>query len=92
LTQVVSPLEVFRKKYSPLIVVVVIIIIIIIIIRMRKSRRVRLAIHVEHMGEIKKAYNILVDKPQGKRPPSGIHAHIREDNIKIDLKEWCVRL
>jgi hypothetical protein len=37
-------------------------------IRVIKSRRMRWAGHVAHMGEIRNAYNILVGKPEGKRP------------------------
>jgi hypothetical protein len=35
---------------------------------MIKSRRMRWAGHVVHMGEMKNAYKILVGKPEGKRP------------------------
>jgi hypothetical protein len=37
------------------------------IIRAMKSR-MRWAGHAEHMGEMRNAYNILVRKPEGKRP------------------------
>jgi hypothetical protein len=33
-----------------------------------KSRRMRWAGHVGHMGEEKKVYRVLVGKPKGKRP------------------------
>ena len=36
------------------------------IVRMIKSRRIRLAGHVVHMGERRGAYRILVGKPEGK--------------------------
>jgi hypothetical protein len=36
------------------------------IIRVIKSRRMRWAGHVTHMGEIRNAYNILVGKPEEK--------------------------
>jgi hypothetical protein len=39
-----------------------------IIIRIIKSRRMRWAGHVAHMGEIRNAYRILVGKPEGKKP------------------------
>jgi hypothetical protein len=39
------------------------------IIRIIKSRRVRWAGHVARMGEKRNAYMILVEKPEGKRPP-----------------------
>jgi hypothetical protein len=38
------------------------------IIRQIKSRRMRWAGHVAHMGEERKVYKILVGKPEGKRP------------------------
>jgi hypothetical protein len=38
------------------------------IIRMIKSRRMRWAGHVARMGALRKAYRILVGKPEGKRP------------------------
>jgi hypothetical protein len=38
------------------------------------------------MGEIKNAYNILVGKPEGKRPLRRPR-HRWEDNIRKDLKE-----
>jgi hypothetical protein len=38
------------------------------IIRMIKSRRMRLAWHEARMGKTRKAYNILVGNPEGKRP------------------------
>jgi hypothetical protein len=37
------------------------------IIRMIKSRRMRWAEHVAHMGEKRNAYGILVGKPEGMR-------------------------
>jgi len=37
-------------------------------IRAIKSKRIRWAGHVARMGEIRNAYNILVGKPEGKRP------------------------
>jgi hypothetical protein len=38
------------------------------IIRVIKSRRMRWVGHVALMGEMRKAYNILVGKLEGKRP------------------------
>jgi hypothetical protein len=38
------------------------------IIRQIKSRTMRWAGHVARMGEERKAYKVLVGKPQGKRP------------------------
>jgi hypothetical protein len=51
-----------------------------------KSRRIRWARHVARMWEIRNAYKILVEKPEGKRPIGrpGIRS---EDNIKMDLGE-----
>jgi hypothetical protein len=36
------------------------------IVRVIKARRMRWAGHVERMGEVKGAYNILVGKPEGR--------------------------
>jgi len=33
-----------------------------------KSRRMRLVVHVAHMGERKVIYKVVVGKPEGKRP------------------------
>jgi hypothetical protein len=38
-----------------------------IIIRVTKSRRMRWAAHVARMGKMRNAYNIFVEKPEGKR-------------------------
>ena len=38
------------------------------IVRVIKSRRMRLAGHVAHMGEERGVYRVLVGKPEGKRP------------------------
>jgi hypothetical protein len=38
------------------------------IIRIIKSRRMRWAGHVARMGETKKTYRLLVEKPEEKRP------------------------
>jgi len=53
------------------------------IIRMIKSKRMRCAGHVARMGEIN-AYNILVGKPESKRP-LGRHRRRLEDNIKMEV-------
>jgi hypothetical protein len=42
--------------------------------------------HIVHMGEMRNAYNILVGKPEGKRP-LGRPRHRWESNIKMDLIE-----
>jgi hypothetical protein len=51
-----------------------------------KARRMRWAGHVAHMGEVRGAYNILVGRPEGRRP-LGRPRHRWEDNIKMDLRE-----
>jgi hypothetical protein len=56
------------------------------IIRMIKSRRMRWAGNIACMGEIRKAYKIVVGKPEGKRP-LGSPRHSWEDNIRMDLME-----
>jgi hypothetical protein len=56
------------------------------IIRMIKARRMRWAGHVTRMGEVRGAYNILVWRPEGRRP-LGRPMCRWEDNIKIDLRE-----
>ena len=50
-----------------------------------KSRRMRWAEHVAHMGEMRGVYRVLVDKPEGTRP-LGRPRHRWEDNIKTDLQ------
>jgi hypothetical protein len=46
----------------------------------------RCAWHVARMGEMRNAYNILVGKPEGKRP---LRRRRRgwEDNIRMDLRK-----
>jgi hypothetical protein len=56
------------------------------IVRVIKSRRMRLAGHVARMGEIRGAYNILVWRPEVRRP-LGSPRRRWEDNIKMDLRE-----
>jgi hypothetical protein len=56
------------------------------IIRTIKSRRMRWAGHVAHMGGKRNAYRILVGKPEGKRP-LGRQRRRWMDNIKMDLRE-----
>jgi hypothetical protein len=58
----------------------------IAIIRVIKSRRLRWAGHVAHMGKRRGAYRALVGKPEGRRP-FGRPRHRWEDNIKMDLRE-----
>ncbi|KAJ4428164.1 hypothetical protein ANN_24179, partial [Periplaneta americana] len=56
------------------------------IIRNIKSRRLRWAGYVAHMGESRNAYRVLVGRPEGKRP-LGRPRRRWEDNIKMDLRE-----
>ena len=56
------------------------------VIQVIKSRRIKWAGHVAHMGERSGAYRVLVGKPDGKRP-LGRPRHRYEDNIKMDLQE-----
>jgi hypothetical protein len=56
------------------------------IIRVIKSRRMRWAGHVARMGEVRDAYNILVGKPEERRP-LGRPRRRWEDNIKVDFGE-----
>jgi hypothetical protein len=56
------------------------------IVRVIKARRMRWAGHVARMGEVRGAYNILVGRPERRRP-LGRPRRRWEDNIKMDLKE-----
>jgi hypothetical protein len=56
------------------------------IVRVIKARRVRWAGHVARIGEVRGAYNILVGRPEGRRP-LGRPRRRWEDNIKMDLRE-----
>ena len=51
-----------------------------------KSRRMRWAGHVAHMGEGRGVHRVLVGKPEGKRP-LGRPRRRWEDTIKMDLRE-----
>jgi hypothetical protein len=54
------------------------------IIRVIKSRRMRWVGHVARLGEVRGAFNILVGKPEGRRPLG--RPRLRwEDNIKMDF-------
>jgi hypothetical protein len=55
------------------------------IVRVIKAR-MRWAGHVARMGEVRGAYNILVGRPEGRRP-LGRPRRRREDNIKVDLRK-----
>jgi hypothetical protein len=56
------------------------------IVRQIKSRRMRWAGHVAHMGEERKLYKVLVGKPEGNRP-LGKPRHRWEDGIRMNLME-----
>jgi hypothetical protein len=56
------------------------------ITRVIKAKRMRWAGHVACMGEVRGAYNILVGKPEGRRP-LGRPRCGWEDNIKMELRE-----
>jgi hypothetical protein len=56
------------------------------IVRMVKSRRMRWAGHVAHMGEDRGVHRVLVGKPEGKGP-LGRPRRRWEDNVKLDLQE-----
>jgi len=51
-----------------------------------KSRIMRWAGHVAHMGEKRGIYRVLVGKPEGRRPLRR-HKCRWEDNIKMDIQE-----
>jgi hypothetical protein len=59
------------------------------IIRVIKSRRMRGAGLVAHLGEGRGAYKVLVGRPERKRP-LGRPRHRWEDNIKMDLREMGI--
>jgi hypothetical protein len=61
------------------------------IVRQIKSRRMRLAGHVARMGEERKLYKVLGEKPEEKRP-LGRPKRRWENGIKMDLREigWGV--
>ena len=54
--------------------------------RVVKSRRMRWAGHVAHMGKVRDVHRVLVGKPEGKRPFWRPRRRW-EDNIKMDLQE-----
>jgi hypothetical protein len=56
------------------------------IIRQIKSRRMRWAGHVAHMGEGRNGYRVLVGKPEGKKPLGRPRLRC-EDEIRMDLRE-----
>jgi len=56
------------------------------IVRVIKSRRMRWAGHVAHMGEERRVYRVLVGKPEGTRS-LGRPRRRWVDNIRMDLQE-----
>jgi len=56
------------------------------IVRVIKSRKIRWAGHVVHMGKGRSMYRVLVGKPEGKRS-LGRPRHRWGDNIKMGLQE-----
>jgi hypothetical protein len=52
-----------------------------------KARKIRWAGHVARTGEVRGAYNILVGRPEGRRPLGRLRRSRWEDNIKMDLRE-----
>jgi len=56
------------------------------IVRVIKSRRMRWAGHVAHMGEERGVYRVLVGKPKGKRPLGRPRRRL-VDNIRINVQE-----
>jgi hypothetical protein len=53
---------------------------------MIRSRRMRLGVHVARVGKTRNPYNVLVGKPEGKRPLEGPRRRW-EDIIKSDINE-----
>jgi hypothetical protein len=56
------------------------------IVRVIKARRMGWAGHVARMREVRGAYNILVGRPEGRRPLGRLRRRW-EDNIKMNLGE-----
>ena len=56
------------------------------IIRVVKSRRLRRVGHVARMGERRRAYRVLMGKPEGRRT-LGRPRRSWKDNIKVNLRE-----
>jgi hypothetical protein len=51
-----------------------------------KTNKMRVAVYVARMGEMRNAHKMLVRKPEGKRP-LGKRRHRWEDSIRIHVKE-----
>ena len=58
----------------------------VIIVLVIKSRRMRWAGHVAHMGEERGLYRVLLGKPEGRRPMGKPRCRW-VDNIRMDLQE-----
>jgi hypothetical protein len=56
------------------------------IVRVIKARRMRWAGLVARMGEVRGAYNILIGRPEGRRP-LGRPRRRWKDNIKMNLRK-----
>jgi hypothetical protein len=56
------------------------------IIKVIKSRKIRWAGHVAHVGKMRNAYKLFVGKHERKRPFERPGCR-REDNIRMDLRE-----
>jgi hypothetical protein len=56
------------------------------IIRVVRTRRMRGAVHVACIGEMRNAYKIVVRKPEGKRQ-HGRPSHSWEGDISMDLRK-----
>jgi hypothetical protein len=56
------------------------------VVRVIKARRMRWTGHVARMGEVRGAYNILVGRPEGRKP-LGRTRRRWEDNIIMDLRD-----
>jgi hypothetical protein len=56
------------------------------IVRVIKPKRMRWAVHVPRIGDMRNTYSILVGKPEGKRQLWKTRRTL-EDNIKIVLTE-----
>jgi hypothetical protein len=54
-------------------------------VRLNKSRRIRWAGHVAHMGKNRGAYRVLAEEHEGKRPLG--RTRCRWEDIKMDLQE-----
>ena len=61
------------------------------IVRVIKSSRMKWAGHVARMGKRRGVYRVLVGKPEGKKQ-LGRPRRRWEDNIKMDLQEWVMRV